>query len=160
MSAKQWNRESKPFCSLDYLLPPLFFLYSLYFSRNSFIWLFMKWSALWKGVTISFMASSSFLYWSRGIFRHSLSPLSQVSLKRMESRANSSLVVKPICLFFFDEILSLSQQFRQKRYCLVQERVYVVLVSLHFRKKGGVADNIFQLGQGFKSMPCLFCQGV
>jgi hypothetical protein len=52
----------------------------------------------------------------------------------MESRANSSLVVKPICLFFFDEILSLSQQFRQKRYCLVQERVYVVLVSLHFRR--------------------------
>jgi len=105
-------------------------------------------SALWKGVTISFMASSSFSYWSRGISRHSLSPLSQVSLKRMESRANSSLVVKPICLFFFDEILSLNQQFRQKRYWLVQERVYGVLVSLHFRKKGGVADNIFSWGRG------------
>jgi hypothetical protein len=76
----------------------------------------MKWSALWKGVTISFMASLSFSYWSRGIYRHSLSPLSQVILKRMESGANSSLVVKTICLFFFDEILSLSQQFRQKHY--------------------------------------------
>jgi hypothetical protein len=66
----------------------------------------------------------------------------------MESRANSPLVVKTICLFFFDEILSLNQQFRQKRYWLVQERVYVVLVSLHFRKKGGVADNIFSWGNG------------
>ena len=120
----------------------------------------MKWSALWKGVTISFMDSSSFLYWSRGIYRHSLSPLSQVSLKRMESRANSSLVVKTICLFFFDEILSLNQQFRQKRYCLVQERVYVVLVSLHFRKKGGVADNIFSWGRGSNPTRANFGPGV
>ena len=71
----------------------LLFLYSAYFSKISFIWLFMKWSALWKGVSISFKASSSFSYCSRGISMHSLSPLSQVSLKRMASRTNSSLVV-------------------------------------------------------------------
>jgi len=103
-----------------------------------------------EGVTISFMAASSFLYWSLGISRHSLSPLSQVSLKRMESGANSSLVVKTICLFFFDEILSLSQQFRQKHYRLVQERVYGVLVNLHFRKKGALRV-ISPLALGFKS---------